>query len=147
MKICIINGPNLNTLGTREQHIYGSKTLEDINKIVQNHFPNIEFIFFQSNIEGEIINQIQQASKICDGIIINPAGYSHTSVSIADAISSINTITIEVHLTNIHSREEYRHKSLTGSKCKGIICGFGYNSYILAVHALILLLTKEDVRA
>lgn len=144
MKICVINGPNLNLLGIREPNIYGDKSLEQINKIVQEHFPNVHFSFFQSNVEGEIINQLQIAANSFDGIIINPAGYSHTSISIADTIGAIKIPVIEVHLSNIYAREEFRSKSLTASKCKGIISGFSYYSYILAVYAILNEITKAN---
>jgi 3-dehydroquinate dehydratase-2 len=147
MKISVINGPNLNLLGTREPQIYGTKSLEEINKIIQNYFPNISFSFFQSNVEGEIINQLQASSSTYDGIIINPAGYSYTSISIADTIASIKVPVIEVHLSNIYAREEFRSKSITANKCKGIISGFGYYSYILAVFAIIHLNSMESVQA
>ncbi len=142
MKIAIIQGPNLNLLGTRETHIYGVLTLEEIHCKITEHFPNISFQFYQSNIEGELINYLQQSSKEADGIILNPASYTHTSVAIADAIATINIPVVEVHLSNIHAREEFREKSLTARYTKGIISGFGYYSYILAVHAIQHLLSK-----
>jgi len=142
IKIGIIHGPNLNLLGSRETNFYGKNSLIEINKLIIEHFPNIEFFFFQSNVEGEIINQLHKFSLETDGIIINPAGYSHTSVSIADAISAINVPVIEVHISNIFARESYRHFSLTGSKCNGLICGFGWFSYVLAVYALMNILNS-----
>ena len=139
MKILVINGPNLNMLGTREPEIYGTTTLEDINKELvefsKTLSDDIELEFFQSNHEGEIVDKIQQA-KYFQGIIINPAGYTHTSIAIADAIKSINTTAIEVHLSNINSREDYRKISYTAPNCKGVIAGFGKEGYKLALLGL-----------
>lgn len=137
MKIVIINGPNLNLLGKREPEIYGNKTFEDFFENIKKQFSQIEFKYVQSNIEGEIINNIQENGFDCDGIIINAGGYSHTSVAIADAISAVSCKVIEVHLSNIFAREDYRHSSIVGSKCIGSISGFGLNSYVLAIKALI----------
>lgn len=136
MQITIINGPNLNLLGTRQPEIYGSKSFDEFIPELKNLFPEIEFSFYQSNVEGEIINIIQEKRSGCDAIIINAGGYSHTSVAIADAISAVSCPVIEVHLSNIFSREEFRHYSIVGSKCKGSISGFGLNSYVLAVQAI-----------
>jgi 3-dehydroquinate dehydratase-2 len=145
MKIAIINGPNLNLLGTREPDIYGNKTLEQINRDLTLMFPEIEFSFFQTNVEGEFINHIHNTAKNCDVFIINAAGYSHTSVAIADAIAAVKKPAIEVHLSNIFAREEYRRGSIIGSKCNGTISGFGWYSYVLAVEAAKNLLTKGNV--
>ncbi len=145
MKIAIIQGPNLNLLGKREPHIYGNHTLNEIHQLIAQHFSNISFTFFQSNIEGEIINELHRCAEECDAIIINPASYTHTSVAIADAIAAINKPVIEVHLSNIHSREPFRHTSLTGSKCKGIITGFGVWSYFLAIDAIRYMLKGETI--
>lgn len=145
MKIAIIQGPNMNLLGKRETHIYGSYTLNDIHQRIEQHFPDISFTFFQSNIEGEIIDEIHRYASVCDAIIINPASYTHTSVAIADAIAAINIPVIEVHLSNIHAREPLRHTSITGSNCKGIITGFGIWSYFLAVDAIRYLLKGETI--
>lgn len=136
MKILVIHGPNINLLGSREVSIYGNLTMMEINDNLANlaKEKNIEIEFFQSNVEGEIVNRIQEA-KNCDGIIINPAAYTHTSVAIRDAISAINIPTIEVHLSNVYKREEFRHKSLTAPVCLGQICGFGADSYRLALEA------------
>lgn len=136
MKILIINGPNLNLLGTREPEIYGALTLKQIEQKVNEYAQklNIETEFFQSNVEGEIINKIQE--KGFDGIVINPAGYSHTSVSIRDAISAVKIPAVEVHLSNIYSREEFRHTSLIAPVCMGQISGFGADVYTLGLQAL-----------
>lgn len=138
MKLLVINGPNLNMLGTREPEKYGSETLEDLeNELHAYSFElgvNIET--FQSNIEGEIIDKIQQAIGNVDGIIMNPGGYTHTSVAIRDAISAVNIPCVEIHMTNIHAREEFRRESLTAPVCVGQIMGFGKNSYKLGLMAL-----------
>lgn len=137
MKIAVINGPNLNLLGRREPEIYGKKSFEDFSVDLIKLFPEVQFSFFQSNVEGILINTIQNEGYLVDGIILNAGGYSHTSIAIADAVSAISCPVIEVHLSNIFSREEYRHFSIVGSKCKGSISGFGLNSYVLAVKALL----------
>lgn len=137
MRIAVINGPNLNLQGTREPEIYGSDTFEQLLSLWQQEFPSCEIIYFQSNIEGEIINYIQDCNKSCDGIVINPAGYSHTSVAIADALKTLRIPAIEVHISNIYSRESYRHVSLTGASCKGVITGLGTAGYALAMSHLI----------
>jgi 3-dehydroquinate dehydratase-2 len=139
MKLLIIHGPNINLLGKREPETYGSLTMDEINskldKIASEN--KIELEFFQSNIEGEIVNRIQ-ASDDFDGIIINPAAYTHTSVAIRDALAAIKIPIIEVHISNIYKREEFRHKSLTAAVCKGQISGFGAQSYELALKSFIL---------
>lgn len=140
MKILVIHGPNLNLLGQREPEHYGSLTLENINEKITKFATsnNVEVSFFQSNIEGEIVSKIQEAGKNhFTGIVINPAAYTHTSVAIRDAISGIKTPCIEVHLSNVYKREEFRHKSLSAPVCVGQICGFGAESYILALKAFI----------
>ena len=137
MHILIINGPNLNLLGRREPEKYGHSSFEDYFKILKARYADISFEYFQSNIEGEIINEIQKSGFSFDGIIINAAGYTHTSVSITDAIAAVNTPVIEVHITNISAREDFRHTSLIGRTCAGSISGFGLDSYRLAVEALI----------
>jgi len=136
VKISIINGPNLNLLGKREPEKYGTVTFEDYRYQLMTRFPDIEFDFFQSNIEGEIINEIHRKGFTCDGIIINAGGYTHTSVAIADAISSVTAPAIEVHITNIITREAFRHTSLIGRSCAGSVIGFGLDSYRLGVEAL-----------
>lgn len=145
MKILIVNGPNLNLIEKRNSQFYGNYSLSEINKIIENEFPDILFTFFQSNIEGELINKIQQASNNFDGLIINPGGFSHTSVVICDALEICNIPKIEVHLSNLANREEFRKVSLTASKCNGYISGFNYLSYIGAVHIIKkLILIKND---
>jgi 3-dehydroquinate dehydratase II len=133
MQIQIINGPNLNLLGAREPSIYGTQSFADYFKILQSNFPNITLHYYQSNVEGELINYIHQVGFIADGIIINAGGYSHTSVAIADAIKAVSAKMIEVHISNIHSREAIRHHSITGANCAGIISGLGLQGYALAV--------------
>ena len=137
MKIVIINGPNLNLLGSREKEIYGAKTFEKFFEELKQLYPQVLLEYSQSNVEGEIINFIQRNADLSHGIIINPGGYSHTSVAIADAIRSIETPVIEVHVSNIYARESYRHVSLTAQACKGLISGFGLNSYVLALEYFI----------
>lgn len=138
MKILVVNGPNLNMLGIREPEKYGTTTLQDIEKELYAYSfeLSIDIETFQSNIEGEIIEKIQQALGNFDGILINPGGYSHTSVAIRDAISAVNLPCVEVHMTNIHAREEFRQKSLISPVCVGQISGFGPNSYKLGLKAL-----------
>jgi len=137
MNITVINGPNLNLLGKREPEKYGLSSFEDFFLVLKKRFPEIIFEYFQSNIEGEIIDEIQKRGFSSDGIILNAGGYTHTSVAIADAIASVKTAVIEVHITNIAAREEFRHTSLIGRNCAGSISGFGLDSYRLAVEALI----------
>ena len=137
MKIQLINGPNLNLLGKREPEKYGTETFEERISILRELFPEIAFDYFQSNIEGEIINKLHETGFSYDGIILNPGGYTHTSVSIADAVASVKSPVVEVHITNIAAREEFRHNSLVGRYCAGTIAGFGLDGYRLAVEALI----------
>ena len=136
-KILIINGPNLNLLGAREESKYGKDTLEEVKKNCESHAKSIglEIKFNQSNIEGEIVTMIQKTKGVFDGIIINAAGYTHTSVAILDALLAIKLPTIEVHITNIYNREEFRKKSISKA-AKGIICGFGINGYIMALDSM-----------
>jgi len=141
-KILIINGPNLNLLGKREPDIYGKQNFNDFFADLQKEYTAVQLAYFQSNIEGEIISQIQEAAALYDGIIINPAGYSHSSVAIADAIKAVDIPVVEVHVSNIHAREEYRQLSITGAASKGVISGFGLSSYALAIHFFI----RETVR-
>ena len=137
-KILIINGPNLNLLGDREKSKYGNDTLETVKKKCESHSKsiNVEIKFEQSNIEGEIVTIIQKAKGIFDGIIINAAGYTHTSVAILDGLLAVKLPVIEVHITNIYNREEFRSKSLISKAAKGIICGFGVNGYIMALDSM-----------
>jgi 3-dehydroquinate dehydratase-2 len=144
MKISIINGPNLNLLGKREPDKYGYVTFDDYMVSLKERYPNIELHYFQSNIEGEIIDEIHRKGFSSDGLIINAGGYTHTSVAIADAISSVKTPVVEVHITNISAREEFRHTSLIASRCIGSVAGFGLDSYRLGVEALIGKLEKEN---
>ena len=145
MKLLLINGANLNMLGTREPEKYGNKTLADIEKtVIEKGTPlGAKIDTFQSNYEGEIVEKIQQAKNIYDGILINAGGYTHTSVVIRDAIAAVGIPTVEIHMTNIHAREEFRHTSLLTGVCIGIVAGFGENSYILALEGLIQYLKKE----
>ncbi len=139
MKILFLNGPNLNLLGTREPDIYGRTTLADIEAKVREQALKlkVEVDFRQSNLEGELVNWIQEAKGKFQAIVINAAAYTHTSVALRDAISAIGVPTIEIHLSNVHAREEFRHKSLIASVCRGQICGFGEKSYILGLEAAI----------
>jgi len=137
MKISIINGPNLNLLGKREPDIYGEISFEDYFEKIVLSFPDVEFDYYQSNVEGELINQIQDVSHSSDGIILNAAAFTHTSVGIADAVKSIKSKVIEVHISNTFSRESFRHKSFLSPVVDGIIVGFGLDSYRLAVESLI----------
>lgn len=136
MKIQIINGPNLNLLGKREKEIYGEVSFEKYLKLLQDHFKDITIEYFQSNIEGEIIDKIHETGFNFDGIILNAGGYTHTSVSIADAIAAVDVPVIEVHISNIFAREEYRKNSFIAEKCIGSISGFGLDSYRLAIESL-----------
>ena len=133
MRIAIINGPNLNLLGTREPEVYGSTTFEQYFGGLKALFPAIEFSYYQSNVEGELINELQRVGFSYDGIIINPGGYTHTSVAIGDAIAAIKTPVIEVHISNVHAREEFRHLSHVSAKARGTIAGLGLRGYELAV--------------
>ena len=137
-KILIINGPNLNLLGEREESKYGKVTLEEVKKNCESHSKSIglEIKFEQSNIEGEIVTMIQKAKGVFDGIIINAAGYTHTSVAIRDALAIFKKPSIELHISNIYKREEFRHKSMISGVVSGVICGLGANGYILAINAM-----------
>ena len=134
MKIIIINGPNLNLLGLREPEIYGSETFENYFQKLQLRFPNVELAYFQSNVEGILIDKLHEVGFSYDGIIINAGGYSHTSIAIADAISSIKTPVVEVHISNTFAREAFRHNDVLTAKCKGLIVGLGMNGYALAIN-------------
>jgi len=137
MKIAIINGPNLNLLGIREPGIYGSQGFDEYFKGLQQLFPQVAFSYFQSNIEGELINELQRVGFDYDGIVLNPAGYTHTSVAIGDAIAALKTTVVEVHISNVHAREEFRKLSHVSGKSAGSIIGLGLKGYELAVRWLI----------
>jgi 3-dehydroquinate dehydratase-2 len=138
MKIQIINGPNLNLLGQREPGIYGSETFEAYLPELQKRFPDVEISYYQSNVEGELINKMQETGFFgdCDGIVLNAGAYTHTSIALQDCIRSLKCPVIEVHISNVHQREEFRHHSMISCACKGVICGFGLDSYRLAIEAL-----------
>ena len=136
MKIQIINGPNLNLLGTREPGIYGSSSCDSYLPTLRQQYADIQLDYFQSNIEGELINKMQEVGFCYDGIVLNAGAYTHTSVALQDCIRSLKCPVIEVHISNVHQREEFRHKSLISCACKGVICGFGLDSYRLAIEAL-----------
>lgn len=145
MKILIVNGPNLNLLGTREPDVYGTLTLEKINEelVLYAQSLGVEIEFFQSNIEGEIVDKIQQSRNDCQGIVINPAAYTHTSVAIRDAIAAVNLPSVEVHISNIHKREEFRKHSFIAPVCIGQIAGFGLDSYKLGLNAVVNFLSQK----
>ena len=128
MKIQIINGPNINLLGKREPSIYGSQSFEDYLEELKARYPNVTFEYYQSNVEGEMINKIHEVGFDFDGIILNAGAYTHTSIALQDAIRAIKSPVIEVHISNVHKREEFRHKSMISCACVGVICGFGYSS-------------------
>ena len=136
MKISVINGPNLNLLGIREKSVYGEQPFEDYFKQLRRDFPGVEIDFFQSNVEGELINKLHQVGFDHQGIILNAGGYTHTSVALSDAIAAITTPVVEVHISNVHAREQYRHESLISKNCVGVIAGFGFESYKLALQYL-----------
>lgn len=136
MKIQIINGPNLNLLGKREPSVYGNQSFEDFFSTLKSRFPKVELHYYQSNVEGEIINKLHEVGFSFDGIIINAGAYTHTSVAIHDAIGAIKTPVAEVHISNVYAREEFRHKSLITSKCVGMITGFGMEGYAMAIDYL-----------
>ena len=138
MQVQIINGPNLNVLGCREPSIYGGESFLEMLVRLKSVYPNIEISYFQSNIEGEIINQLHETGFSYDGIILNAGGYTHTSVAIRDAIKAIKTPVVEVHISNVYAREEFRHKSMLTAVSMGVIAGFGLNSYNLAIESLLL---------
>ncbi|HMG94021.1 MAG TPA: type II 3-dehydroquinate dehydratase [Chryseolinea sp.] len=136
MKIQIINGPNLNLLGKRETSIYGNQSFEEFLDLLMKRFPSIEIHYYQSNVEGEIINKLHEVGFSFDGIIINAGAYTHTSVAIHDAVGGIKTPVVEVHISNVYGREEYRHKSLITSNCVGMLTGFGMEGYAMALDFL-----------
>ena len=138
MRIQIINGPNINLLGKREPSIYGSSTFEDCLAGLKSRYPDVSLDYFQSNIEGELIDKIQEVGFDVDGIVLNAGAYTHTSIALQDAIRAITAPVIEVHISNVHARESFRHVSMIACACRGVICGFGLDSYRLAVEALFL---------
>lgn len=137
MKILIVNGPNLNLLGRREPGIYGSSSFETFLPRLRERYPQVELEYYQSNVEGELINKMQEAGFSVDGIVLNAGAYTHTSIALHDCIRSLTSPVIEVHISNVHQREEFRHHSMISSACRGVICGFGLDSYRLAVEAII----------
>lgn len=137
MKIQIVNGPNLNMLGVREPGIYGNESFEAYLKKLRARFPSIEIEYYQSNIEGELINKLQEMNYECDGIVLNAGAYTHTSIALQDCIRSLHTPVVEVHISNVHRREEFRHHSFISCVCQGVICGFGLDSYRLAIEHFI----------
>ena len=144
MNIIIINGPNLNLLGKREPSIYGNQSFEEYLVKLKEEYPSVNISYYQSNVEGELIDIIQETGFISDGIVLNAGAYTHTSVAIADAIRAIKCPVIEVHISNTHKREEFRHKSYLTAACLGTILGFGMDSYRLAVEALVRLKKEND---
>lgn len=138
-RVLILNGPNLNLLGKREPGIYGNNSMEDYFATLQERFPNISLEYYQSNVEGELINKLHEVGFTYDGIVLNAGAYTHTSVAIHDAIKAISTPVVEVHISNVYQRETYRHTSLITRACIGVIGGFGMDSYRLAIEALIQL--------
>ena len=138
MKILIINGPNLNLLGMREPQHYGTGTMDSVLDALKSQYPRVEFDYYQSNVEGLLIDRLHKTlEEPCDGVVLNAGGYTHTSVALRDAIAAIKVPVVEVHISNVHSREEFRHRSLISAVCKGVICGFGLDSYRLGVEALL----------
>ena len=137
MKIIIINGPNLNLLGKREPNVYGTNSFEDYFESLQHRYSTIDFFYFQSNIEGEIIDKLHEVGFNYDGIILNAAAYTHTSIGIGDAVKGIETPVVEVHISNVHAREEFRHQSFIAANAKGVIVGFGLKSYEMAVQSFL----------
>lgn len=136
MKILIVNGPNLNLLGRREPGIYGSTSFDDYLIRLRERYPQVEIDYYQSNVEGLLIDKLQQEGFTADGIVLNAGAYTHTSIALQDCIRSIKAPVIEVHISNIHTREEFRHRSMIACACRGVVCGFGLDSYRLAIEAL-----------
>ena len=136
MKIQIINGPNLNLLGKREPGIYGSSSFDDYLVKLRARYPDIVIDYYQSNIEGELIDKMQEVGFTCDGIVLNAGAYTHTSIALQDCIRSLKAPVVEVHISNVHQREEFRHRSMISCACRGVICGFGLDSYRLSIEAL-----------
>jgi len=136
MRIQIINGPNLNLLGTREPDIYGNKVFDDYLQELRGAYPEVQIEYYQSNVEGELINKLHEVGFSCDGIILNAGAYTHYSIALHDAVKAISSPVVEVHISNVHQRGEFRHHSAISAACIGVICGFGLNSYRLAIEAL-----------
>lgn len=139
MKIQIVNGPNLNLLGVREPGIYGSESFESYLSKLREQYPEVEIEYYQSNVEGELINKIQEVGFSFDGIVLNAGAYTHTSIALHDCIRAIKCPVVEVHISNVHQREDFRHHSFISAACKGVVCGFGLNSYRLAIEGLLLM--------
>lgn len=137
MKIQIVNGPNLNLLGVREPGIYGSDSFESYLPKLREQYPDVEIEYYQSNVEGELINKIQEVGFSFDGIVLNAGAYTHTSIALHDCIRAIKCPVVEVHISNVHKREDFRHHSFISAACKGVVCGFGLNSYRLAIEGLL----------
>ena len=137
MKVQIINGPNLNLLGSREPDIYGQTSFQTFFEDLQSQYPTVELSYYQSNIEGELIDKMQEVGFTYDGIILNAGAYTHTSIALLDCIRSLTTPVVEVHISNVHAREEFRHKSMISSACRGVVMGFGLNSYRLALEGIV----------
>ena len=137
MKIQIVNGPNLNLLGVRELGIYGSESFESYLPKLREQYPDVEIEYYQSNVEGELINKIQEVGFSFDGIVLNAGAYTHTSIALHDCIRAIKCPVVEVHISNVHQREDFRHHSYISAVCKGVVCGFGLNSYRLAIEGLL----------
>lgn len=135
MTIQIINGPNLNLLGVREPNVYGSTSFDDFLPRLRACFPDVQIDYFQSNIEGELIDKLQTVGFQCDGIVLNAGAYTHTSIALADCIRAISAPVVEVHISNVHQREAFRHQSMIAAACRGVICGFGLDSYRLAIES------------
>ena len=135
MTIQIINGPNLNLLGVREPDVYGSMSFDDFLPRLRACFPDVQIDYFQSNIEGELIDKLQAVGFQCDGIVLNAGAYTHTSIALADCIRAISAPVVEVHISNVHQREDFRHQSMIAAACRGVICGFGLDGYRLAIES------------
>ncbi len=138
MQLVVINGPNLNLLGLREPQVYGNQSFEEMLADIRKAFPTIDIVYYQSNVEGELINKLHEVGFSADGIILNAGAYTHTSIAIADAIKSIQTSVVEVHISNVFARESYRHESFLTPVCKGAISGFGIKSYTLAIQSFLV---------
>ncbi len=137
MKIQIVNGPNLNLLGTREPDIYGNNDFNSFLATLRQQYPQVEIDYYQSNVEGELINKLQEVGFSADGIVLNAGAYTHTSIALHDCIKALKTPVVEVHISNVHRREEFRHHSMMAAACRGVICGFGLDSYRLAVESFL----------